>query len=361
MTKGRAGIRPAATSSSARRISAAVPPRCTVPAPASRASRHGIGPSSRKSTLDTDGPGRHRRRAAAYRGGRPVPATRSTWRGVRSSTTASAAGSARRSVTSWPRCSRPPCARSTATSASTIAPDPPRATGQPELIPSAPKSAPNAAVRGRLEGRIAWAAEPVNRARAASVRNIARPSRSAGHGARRPKRAIATGWGGGRSTGPSAPARISSTWSTRAPCTARQARASTPRPAAVASRSRCRRAAGPSGSGCPIGTAGCSQASPWSVSPSSRNTGLATPNGWPAAPRSTTVPSPSTGADAHAPPGTGARSNTSTSQPSRASRAAAVRPLGPAPTTTARPGSTPRGRANPGPAAVSVMVSSCGP
>ncbi len=60
-TNGRSGCRPCCTSSSAAATCAKVPPRCTVALRAQSAARHGIGPSSAQSTLNTPGPRRNRR------------------------------------------------------------------------------------------------------------------------------------------------------------------------------------------------------------------------------------------------------------------------------------------------------------
>ena len=113
-------------------------------------------------------------------------------RGETSRTTASAAPTCAISVTRCPQWILPPCLAMTRHKASTIACEPPRATGHPEAIPSAPKSTPMLAVSARDGGVIACAAEPAKRALAASPRNAARPSARAGHPARRPNRASAT-------------------------------------------------------------------------------------------------------------------------------------------------------------------------
>jgi hypothetical protein len=51
-TYGRSGVRPLHTSRSEYAISSSVPPRCTVPARAHGAARHGIGSSRAQSTLN---------------------------------------------------------------------------------------------------------------------------------------------------------------------------------------------------------------------------------------------------------------------------------------------------------------------
>ncbi len=62
--------------------------------------------------------------------------------------------------------------------------------------------------------------------------------------------------------------------------------------------------------------------------------GEANASGWTAEPRSLTKPSPTSGAERVAPPGSGAASRTTTDRPVLATVMAAARPFGPDPTTT---------------------------
>src|SRR4051794_32909583 len=116
---------------------------------------------------------------------------------------------------------------------------------------------------------------------------------------------------------------------------ARYASASGPRPAAVSSRERYSRPARSPSSGCASAISACAQATPWFASGSSANAGDATPVGCTDEHESCTKPGSVSSALRHPPPGVELASNTTTLRPARARKIAAVRPLGPAPTTTA--------------------------
>ena len=82
---------------------------------------------------------------------------------------------------------------------STIAWDPPRATGQPTAWAAAPRTRPKVEVNGRFSGSIEWALTPANRALARAPENARWASIFAGTRARAPKRAIRRGLLGRRS------------------------------------------------------------------------------------------------------------------------------------------------------------------
>ena len=202
----------------------------------------------------TPGPKRQRRNCRFTRGGRFIPPMVSAPRGETSRMTASATPTCAMSVTRCPQWMLPPCLAMTRHKASTIAWEPPRATGHPEAIPSAPKSTPMLAVSARDGGVIACAADPAKRALAASPRNAARPSARAGQAARRPNRTSAAAAAGSASAfagfctaadGDKAAGRMSSSERATGACRAANARES-PRAenwAAVSSTVRCKKAA----------------------------------------------------------------------------------------------------------------------
>ena len=91
----------------------------------------------------------------------------------------------------------------------------------------------------------------------------------------------------------------------------------------------------PPSSGCARGMSGWIHSRPCSASGNERIAGDAAPSGWIAEQTSCTNPGSVSSSERVPPPTTGPASTTSTRQPAIASVAAATRPLGPAPTTTA--------------------------
>ena len=207
-TNGRSATRPRWTASSAAATSRIVPPRWTVPARAVCGSRHGIGPSSAQSSLNTPGPYRKPSSRRRYPAGRRSPATSSTCRGVRSSSTARAGGSSRASRSAGRSRSRRPAPRASASRAAAIAPAPAAGQRPADRMGEQPEHEPERRRRRRVRGgSIEWAAMPANRARAAGSRKASRARAVAGSSAGSPKRAIRIGWRGGRTTGRRSSAR----------------------------------------------------------------------------------------------------------------------------------------------------------
>lgn len=123
-----------------------------------------MSPLSTKSTLATPDPNRYRRNAVAYRLGIVSRYTCSNAVGAVSKTATPWGGS----VTSIPAVSSPPCARRSAISASAITWLPPIGMGQPTLWARVASISPAPADTSEGSGEIAWAATPVNNARASS-------------------------------------------------------------------------------------------------------------------------------------------------------------------------------------------------
>ena len=249
----------------------------------------------------------------------------------------------------------PPREVSSDASAVVMADDPPAATGHPTAWPAVVSVTPTAADASRSRGCTRWAAEPANNARAASVEKR-RANVVAGSPARSPKRAMATGWRGMRSNGPSASAVMVSKLSTSGPKLRRQAGPSAPRPATVSSSDRHNTAAEPSSRGWARSTSGQHHVRPWSASGSDERYGDPTPSGWTAEQMSWARPGTVSSAVRVPPPISSAASSTVTDSPAVARVTAAARPLGPAPITTASQASCPEKGSGPeedaGPAGV---------
>ncbi len=123
-----------------------------------------MSPLSTKSTLATPDPNRYRRNAVAYRLGIVSRYTCSNAVGAVSKTATPWGGS----VTSIPAVSSPPRARRSAISASAITWLPPIGMGQPTLWARVASISPAPADTSEGSDEIAWAATPVNNARASS-------------------------------------------------------------------------------------------------------------------------------------------------------------------------------------------------
>ena len=167
---------------------------------------------------------------------------------------------------------------------------------------------PKAAVKGRSGEVIACTALLASKAFACSVLNNAFPSKEAGASAGRPKRTRCNGCGGICSIGCKRFARCLSMPSTTCPCKRTHALLSTPSPAAVSSKEFHKIAVSALSSGCAISIGAFIHVNPCSSSFNSRKAGLATPKGWPAAPRSTVAPAKSCVDERAAPPGVEAAS-----------------------------------------------------
>src|SRR6266511_1445997 len=259
---------------------------------------------------------------------------RRSWRGVTSSRTVRAGGSSARVRTSWPQTTSPPSSRRWATSASMIACEPPRGSGQPTMWPSAAISNPYPAVVSRSSGSIACAATPASSPRARWPRKRALASGAAARMALRPKLASSRGCRGSRSGSRTASARSSPSRAS-GPSSRCQAAPSSPSEPAVASSERSSTAAEPSSSGWASAAGGCTISRPWRSSGSPRRNGEASASGWTAEQTSWWKPERVSSAVRQPPPAVAPASSTRTERPALARTIAAASPLGPAPTTTA--------------------------
>jgi hypothetical protein len=176
---------------------------------------------------------------------------------------------------------RPPCSRSAEASASAIDCEPPRATGQPTLWQALVSAIPTAALTGRVSGLKEWAEVPPNSARVAGDFQR-RAMRVAGAAAGIPKRASRSGCFGRCRIGRSPSSLISSKCAAGDSNSCRQARPSSPSPAAVCSIERTIVAALPSSNGWARSTSGWHHSSPCRSSPSERKKGDAAAIGCPA-------------------------------------------------------------------------------
>ncbi len=179
-----------------------------------------------------------------------------------------------------------------------------------------------------------WAAQPINNARALSVRNQ-RPAKVAGSPARTPSLAIASGRDGTANSGPSASEAMSSKRLTSGPKADRHRVPSRPRPSAVSASDCQSTPAVPSSSGCTASISARRHLSPNSWSGNVARNGDATPNGCIAEQTSCLSPGTVSSAVLVPPPMSSAASSTVTATPARASVTAAASPFGPEPTTTA--------------------------
>ena len=219
-----------------------------------------------------------------------------------------------------------------------IACEPPAASGHPAAWPTAPSSTPTPAVSGRSSGSTEWAARPASSARAPSVSKRRRARPTALRRPSRANRASTSGWRGRRTPAITSPIR-SSACAASGLIIARQASPSRSSPAAVSSTDRSSTTVCES-SGWASGAAGWIHRSPCCSRPSARNAGELTPIGWMAEHVSWRKPGSVSSAVRAPPPAVGAASNTATDRPAAAIVAAAVRPFGPDPMTTASSSAT---------------------
>ena len=125
-----------------------------------------------------------------------------------------------------------PSDSSSARSASAIASDPPRATGQPQACARVNSTSPKAPVPPPLRGCIECAADPASNARARSPLNAIRASARAENTPASPNRAASSGARGQRTSGPSSTSLSRSQPCANGPISDSYARASSPSPAA---------------------------------------------------------------------------------------------------------------------------------
>ena len=193
---------------------------------------------------------------------------------------------------------------------------------------------PTDELMGWFSGLKAWAATPPNSARPSGVRN-AWASHVAGVAAGMPKRASRSGCAGTCWTGRMMSCISESKWADDEPNTARQARPSRPRPAAVSSIERCMTPAPPPSSGWARSTSGQAHSRPWRSRPSEVSDGAPGAIGCAAEQSSCSRPGRVSSLVRVPPPIVSAASITVTDTPRVASAAAQARPLGPAPTMMA--------------------------
>ena len=273
---GRAG--PAAGAASPAIVSSSVPATWIVPARRTSGLVQGTGSDRTQSILNTPGPCLYRdtqRGSPRSPGRRPSPRTPA---GVVSSRTAGTPSNSRRSVTSCPVTTSPPCSSSAVTIASASFCEPPSTSGQPTWWASMPSSIPRPAVSGRARSSMPCAAAPASSACAPRVSKYrcGQPAH-VGQAVEREVR---------RSAGRSAWAAGAAGWSGRSRrrrCRARPAGRtaggrpppSAPRPAAVSSSERRDTAARPPSSGWAKLTSGCTSRTPRLGRSNSRKNGAA--------------------------------------------------------------------------------------
>ena len=230
----------------------------------------------------------------------------------------------------------PPSERRYDASASAIACEPPRGSGQPTAWPSIARTSPNDAVAGGLERehRVRGVAGE-ERAGALAVEARARKP-----GRRAQRRAARTapssiGCRGGRGPASVSVDELVGAADERPEQALARPRRRSPRPAAVSASERSSTTAVPSSSGCASGAGGWIHSTPCSASGTERMNGEASRAGGSREQVSWRNPGSVSSSVRSPPPIVSRPSSTSTERPARASTIAAARPFGPEPTTIA--------------------------